>query len=115
MTAVIRTVSTNASRCAFVSREFVAGDSQDCFTPSTSRLLTWQRLRNYHPKWSELRQSWVQPRFARIAGFANPPGSAADSDGADGGNRTHTPNREEDFKSPASTVPPRPLAQSAPR
>jgi hypothetical protein len=31
--------------------------------------------------------------------------------GADGGSRTHTPNREEDFKSPASTVPPRPLRE----
>src|SRR5437763_1491200 len=36
---------------------------------------------------------------------------AAHCTGADGGNRTHTPNREEDFKSSASTVPPRPRAQ----
>ena len=37
------------------------------------------------------------------------PGLPARIDGADGGNRTRTPLGEEDFKSPASTVPPRPL------
>ena len=50
-------------------------------------------------------------KLAQIAKLASPPDWLCVGDGADGGNRTHTPNWEEDFKSSASTVPPRPLVQ----
>jgi hypothetical protein len=45
---------------------------------------------------------------AWLAGGASPVSSIGAETGADGGSRTRTPRRAEDFKSPASTVPPRP-------
>ncbi len=57
----------------------------------------------------ELHTAQPTAKLRLISDARKIPKSLSLSNGADGGNRTHTPNREGDFKSPASTVPPRPL------
>ncbi len=72
--------------------------------------LCLQLDRAHPPKVDFLRQMVYQRHTLKFmkheAGMRMPDRAAETGTGAGGGNRTHTPLRTRDFKSPASTVPP---------